>query len=54
MSTHRYSTKTDHQTKIILSIKKIGFFNNIVPVMNEKAAEASPLIHEQFFYIDLI
>ena len=34
--------------KIILSKKKIGLFSIIVPVIKENAAEASPLIHEQF------
>ena len=29
--------------------KKIGFLSNILPTINEKAAEVSPLIPEQFF-----
>ena len=29
--------------------KKIGFLSTIVPKVKEKAAEVSPLIHEQFF-----
>ena len=29
--------------------KKTGFLSNIVPTVNEKAAEVSPLIQEQFF-----
>ena len=29
--------------------KKKGFLSNIVPTVNEKAAEVSPLIQEQFF-----
>ena len=32
--------------------KKIGFFSNIVPTINEKAAEVSPLIQEQFFSLE--
>ena len=40
--------------KIIFIKKKIGFLIIIIPVINEKAAEDSPLIHEQFFHIDLI
>ena len=35
--------------KIILNKKNKGFFKIIVPAINEKAAEPSPLIHEQFF-----
>ena len=41
--------KKTKKPKIILLIKKKGFFNIIEPTMNEKAADVSPLIHEQFF-----
>ena len=41
--------KKTNKPRIKLDKKKIGFFSNIVPTVNENAADVSPLIHEQFF-----
>ena len=40
--------KKTKKPRIKFNKKKIGFLNNIVPTIKEKAAEVSPLIQEQF------
>ena len=41
--------KKTKKPRIKFNKKKIGFLSNIVPTVNENAADVSPLIQEQFF-----